>query len=158
MDEFEHYFDQVIRTGGVLLGRNKHSVLTNVGWSDPVMFQFLVSDTLRQREVGQVESGAMLIYNTEFAFTQVLWWLYLCSLDDRCCPPQHRPQPSRFDDQTKLEQQGTFHEHRHDQSAINIIMANLFAYDTKSYAVVKKRHTHLRNSSGEFTVDRCSSS
>ena len=121
-----------------------------------MMYQFLVSDTLRQRDVGQVESGAMLLYNTEFAFTQVLWWMYLCSLDARCCPPQHDPQQALpFDDQTKLEQQGTFHEHRHDQSAINIIMANLFDYDSKRYAIMKKRHTHIRNAAGDFVVNKC---
>ena len=72
----------------------------------------------------------MLLYRTNEIYPNIIKWWVLCALDRKCIAPiMHRfckwPNGDKFN---------IFGEcHKFDQSAINILLANLFDFDDWSY-------------------------
>ena len=79
---WEDIFRQVITNGDIQFCQYSDMYL-NIQYTTYNMMSFLVTNISRQHSMLHQQSGAVLIYNTEWAFTNVLWWMYLCSLDVR---------------------------------------------------------------------------
>ena len=86
------------------------------------------------------QANAMLIFNTQEVYANVLQWAYLCSLEKDCI----QPITNIFCHFGKGELRRTQHAkcHRFDQSLINILLANWWDFDPKHY-IVQEGHTML---------------
>jgi hypothetical protein len=84
----------------------------------------------RQKAVQQVSSGAILYYNTDKMYYNVLWWWVLCALDPYCMAPIFWT-PCDFKNHDRYKEYAACH--RFDQSVINLLVSNLFGYESKKY-------------------------
>jgi hypothetical protein len=131
IDLWQDVFNVALENGGIVMVYNEtgEKPLTNFAWSDPYMFQFLPTDLEIQKNLIQQCSCAMLIYNTEFVFHKVLWWMYLCSLERECITRASGTASIDWQNLDPEELKETFIVHRYDQSALNTILSNQFGYD-----------------------------
>ena len=83
ISQWEDVLRLALANGGIVMAEYKPSADVTIHWVDPMMFYFLVTDPTKQIFIKSYQSGAVLIYNTEWVFASVLWWMYLCSLEGR---------------------------------------------------------------------------
>ena len=135
--------------------------LSNYAFTDPNMYTLLPTDVARQKTVRMVGAGALLIYNTITVYNDILHWMYMCSLDARCCPPTtHRERPIwRQYTETEKRNMTLFKIHRHDQAALNLLLSNKFGYDLDGYSTVSsddKRHIDIvRHPESHDSITTC---
>ena len=133
IEDWTNPFNQVIHNGGMLLVHHSYPHYSNFAFTDPVMYEYWPTDVERQKSVHQTCSCAMLIYNTEIIYNNVLYWTYLCSLSLECCPEYDNDFFQKF---TILEMNNMtlFKIRRYDQSMVNLLLSNLFGYNHKIYS------------------------
>ena len=134
MEEWGDIFQTAIRNKGMVLVSHPYPNYSNYAFTDPVMYKFMPTDVDRQKTVHQVCTCAMLIYNTEIIYKQVLYWMYLCSLEATCCPPITPITVSKVD-HTDMT---VFRARRFDQAMANLLLSNLNNYDATRYAGVEE--------------------
>ena len=126
----------------MVLVRRPYGSFSNFGFTDPIMYKFMPTDIDQQKIVHQACTCAMLIYNTEVIYSQVLYWMYLCSLEATCCPPNTSTKKKYHNFKTEERRNMSFYKvKRFDQSMANLLLSNLFSYDEEQYSGVEN---HLR--------------
>ena len=159
--EWDIVFKVALSSGGISMGSEGYKydgIFTVIGWADPNQFHYLVTDEVKLTPVPMIGSCIVLMYNTEKTFSEVLWWMYLCSLDKNCCST-----PSgcggalnvRFEERTRDEKRAIYNCHNYDQSMVNTLLANAYGYNNSLYAPVEQRHWVDYNSRNTYPVDRC---
>jgi hypothetical protein len=159
VDKWNDVFHLAMHNKGMVLVTPPNKVYSIYAFTDPVMFNFLPTDTERQKAVGQACSCAMLIYNTEFIYKHVLHWMYLCTLETSCCPPI-TPITKIFHDFTHDEVRNTtlYKESRWDQSMANLVLSNLWGYHTNRYSSSfgEPHHIIYRYADQTYNITTCS--
>ena len=119
-------FTFVRKSGGAMLfnycGHNTFSV------THEDMYKYLPTDLKEMQTILQYEANMILLYRTRLVYDEVIKWWILCALKENCIAPVEDvgctfTAPDRY--------AGC---HRFDQSAINILLANLYHFDYKQYA------------------------
>ena len=104
---------------GVLSFSNSRTSIFEV--THPEMYQYLPMSTVRAKRVSVPESGCILLYRTADVYNHIVRWWLLCALQQQCmAPTTSQLHCNRRNRQTYA---GC---HRYDQSALNILLANLF--------------------------------
>lgn len=108
--------------------------LTSTGHSNyavthPQMYVFLPTSLDGMIHSIQHEANCVLVYRTHFVVSAVIWWWVLCALDPLCIAPTDRTAC----DNPYRSAAVYSNCHRFDQSALNILLANQFAYDDIRY-------------------------
>lgn len=93
-------------------------------------YKYLPSNLEKLKTVPCLQSGALLVYNTEFVFRNILWWWYLCAWNKPCVAPPQSQVECTYHNTTMTEFRGC---HRFDQSALNILTANLYDFNFRNY-------------------------
>ena len=94
------------------------------------MFQYLPSNVTKLRQTEQREANALLFYRTHHVYMHVIKWWVLCALDNNCMAPILKLD-CKWETNDRFNEHGNCH--RFDQAAINILLANLYAFDATSY-------------------------
>ena len=93
------------------------------------MYQYIPSRLTQMQRLEQLEANSVMLYRTRTVYTNVIQWLVLCSLDANCISPISR----RFCDFNPDRYTEYAHCHRFDQSAVNILLANLHDFRQDDY-------------------------
>ena len=130
------WFDSSVRlhtnnltfTKETIVNTNGIALLTTTGHSTyavthPDMYLYLPIHQKPARKE-QRAMTAIALYRTKTVIEDIMFWLLLCSLDQNCIAPTWRIFCT-FEDRF-LEYAGC---HRFDQSAMNIILLNLYKHD-----------------------------
>jgi hypothetical protein len=95
---------------------------TNLPVTHPHAYQYLPSNLTALLSEHQLGTGVMLLYRTRFVIKNVIrWWVY-CALEEQCIAPDK----NRFCDPRRLNSTTYIGCHRYDQTAVNLILANVF--------------------------------
>ncbi|KAK2151115.1 hypothetical protein LSH36_375g03017 [Paralvinella palmiformis] len=132
----------------------KPSADVTIHWVDPMMFYFLVTDPTKQIFIKSYQSGAVLIYNTEWVFASVLWWMYLCSLEGRCCPQQTKNDMLGISER-EYRKKVPFASHCTDQSALNILLSNAYGFNESKYVAPSLHLTFKRKITHYYNIHMC---
>lgn len=138
VDGLQTVLRQVVDNGGLYTFKaTGHSIYSA---THPSMYSYLPTNTGRLMAVRMWAFTTTIIFNTEKVYKEVLYWWYLCALDQYCISPpnvtvpcpliSNRPNTTHF--ATYFKQC-----HRHDQSALNVILANYFNFDVSSYSMFR---------------------
>lgn len=113
--------------GGVtLLSSTGHS---NYAVTHPQMYVFLPTSLDGMIHSVQHEANCVLVHRTRFAVSAVVWWWVLCALDPLCIAPT-----ARTTCDNPYRSPAVYSNcHRFDQSALNVLLANQFAFDDIRY-------------------------
>ncbi|CAH1774564.1 unnamed protein product [Owenia fusiformis] len=99
---------------------NKISAVTH-----PDMYEFLPADEQEMRGRTTYGCGALLIYNTKFAYEHFFQWFLLCALNAQCIAPVG----SRIKCDEESKDRSAYRNcHRFDQSALNILISNMYNF------------------------------
>jgi hypothetical protein len=79
--------------------------------------------------IRQLEANGMLFYRTRFVIKNVIRWFVYCALEEQCIAPDK----NRFCDFGRLKSVTYIGCHRYDQTAVNLILANVFNYTVREY-------------------------
>ena len=149
---WESPWSQLIRTQGILtLSTTAHSIYAV---THPRMFEYLPSNITELKRAEQRQAGALLLYRTHHVYMHVIRWWVLCALDNNCMAPIL----NRY---CKWKTKDHFNElgncHRFDQSAINILLANLYAFDDSSYYYAGDRVIIIHRGQGKSAeeLEKC---
>lgn len=116
----------VLSGGAVALTSAGHS---NFAVTHRQMYTYLPTSMPGMIRSVQHEANCVLVYRTRFVVTNVVWWWMLCALEPLCIAPT-----TRVVCQDPYKSPEVYADcHRFDQSALNILLANQFAYDHKRY-------------------------
>ena len=147
---YEHL---VMNSQGIgLFSKTGHSIYAA---TSKQMYHYLPTQTSRTESVEQLEANSMLLFKTRPVSSQVLQWLFLCSLDKNCIQPEN---VRRFCDFKNSDRFHTFANcHRFDQSALNILLANMFQFQSSEYFLNDDiLHIERGNTPDEITLTSCS--
>ena len=155
VEEWGDIFQTAIRNKGMVLVKHPYPHWSNYAFTDPVMYKFMPTDVDRQKTVHQVCTCAMLIYNTEVIYKQVLYWMYLCSLEATCCPPI-APIAKQYSHFSKAERRDmtVYKVRRYDQAMANLLLSNLNNYDATRYAGVED-HMKIKRVDMYSNITKC---
>lgn len=124
----------------------------------PAMYGYLPMPARAAANVTMRGANIVYVYRTRTVYDDVVRWWFLCALERRCIAPKHGSElQCRFHsggndggetgehiDRSRSEWAGC---HRFDQSALNILLANRFAFDDRKYfappGVVEVRRVRL---------------
>uniref|UniRef100_A0A914UWJ9 Uncharacterized protein n=1 Tax=Plectus sambesii TaxID=2011161 RepID=A0A914UWJ9_9BILA len=114
---------------GSYLGVDKayHSVFAA---TNPAMYKYLPIDIDKAKATMMYGGGFILFHRTP-ASVEVLKWLVLCAMEDNCINPPYSYLHCQFVDGEHWKLYA--YCHRYDQSAVNIILANLNDYNESFY-------------------------
>jgi hypothetical protein len=102
---------------------------TNLPVTHPHTYQYLPSNLTALLSEHQLEANCMLLYRTRFVIKNVIrWWVY-CALEEQCIAPDK----NRFCDPRQLNSTTHIGCHRYDQTAVNLILANVFNHTVREY-------------------------
>ncbi|ELU17414.1 hypothetical protein CAPTEDRAFT_207080 [Capitella teleta] len=122
-------YNMAIQNGGVAqFFRSPHSIFAA---TDPKMFEYLVTDIEATKNTTMFGANSMLLYKTEIVYTRILHWWFLCALDQECIAPLWSSNICLPSADMRTVRVGQCH--RQDQSAINILIANLNDFDPTRY-------------------------
>jgi len=144
--------DYVLRTmkerhGLVLFRDPEHSV-----WSttNPQTYNYLSTDEEGLKRTVTAPGTSFLVANTPEMFSTVLFWLYSCSLDERCIAPVMHPEPCN------VTQPDVFANcHRFDQSVITLLAANVWGFGSDGYRYEQDMFVIRRSTKGDKRVAIC---
>ncbi|ELT88546.1 hypothetical protein CAPTEDRAFT_184987 [Capitella teleta] len=106
----------------------------------PEMYAYLPTNTGRLMAIRMWAFTNALFFNTRSMYKGVLYWWYLCALDRNCISPTNSTSSCPLvSNKPNLTHFSTYFKecHRHDQSALNIILANHFNFDVSNYSMYK---------------------
>ena len=92
------------------------------------MYKYLPSDEEQLMKVSMLQSGGVLLYNTEFVFRNIVWWWCMCDIHVDCSASVRTLAISKEHDQRKK-----YRGHRFDQSSLNVLLANTFNFNQAMY-------------------------
>ncbi|CAH1774565.1 unnamed protein product, partial [Owenia fusiformis] len=107
------------------------------------MYEFLPADEQEMRRRNEYGCGALLIYNTKFAYEHFFKWFVLCALNAECIKPDGSKKQC---DEKQKDISAYRNCHRFDQSALNILISNMYNFqgsfqaeicDTKKLSVIR---------------------
>ena len=122
-----HIQNVAMQNGGIVMLTGSPDSIYSI--TDYGMYKYLPSDIEALKTVHCLQSGALLVYNTEVVFRNVLWWWYMCALEMPCVAPVDNLECIEVSDRM-LDHRGC---HRYDQSALNILVANLYEFKMLTY-------------------------
>jgi len=136
-NNFTRIFQKAVESDGMLaLTSTGHS---NFAVTHPHMYEFLPTSIDGMIKTDQHEANCLLLYRTRPAIENVVWWWMLCALDPHCiAPTSNRNCNNPYNSRSVYA-----NCHRFDQSALNILLANYFAFDYMRYfgsAIVAEVH------------------
>ncbi|XP_074657377.1 uncharacterized protein LOC141910584 [Tubulanus polymorphus] len=100
--------------------------------TNPSVFMYLPSDMTRMRVSGQLQSAPMIIYHTRPVAERVMQWAVLCALERRCMSPTRASRRCYGLKRIRSPASGRYlHCHRYDQSVFNVLLKNMFNFDSK---------------------------
>lgn len=109
---------------------------TNLPVTHPHTYQYLPSNLTALLSVRQLQAGVMLLYRTRFVIKHVIrWWVY-CALEEQCIAPDK----NRYCNLRRLNSTTHIGCHRYDQTAVNLILANVFNYTDHEYRDDLRQH------------------
>ena len=119
------------RSGVQLFGGT--DTFTTYQKTDYKMFSYLPTST-DVKQSKQALVAPMLICNTKKIHDQLMTWLVLCALDKKCYyAPDAHAHCRNLRHNGKPLPPDKIRCHRYDQSATNILLKNVFAYDTSKF-------------------------
>ena len=131
-NQLRNVYNKIMETDGVALFHVTQSSI--YAFTDPQMYSYLPSDTKRLKETVMFGANVVIMYRTEKFYNEVFrYWLY-CAIDGDCMAP---PNSTLFCP-SLLSNVKNFHFprcHRQDQSALNVLLANLYNFNHKAFAV-----------------------
>ncbi|ELU18218.1 hypothetical protein CAPTEDRAFT_194388 [Capitella teleta] len=143
--------DELLQTDGVMtFSSSGHS---NFAATHHRMYEYLPTDTRGMQESEQVEGGCAFFFRTESVVNSFLYWFVMCSLDKDCIAPTRKRGCLSTKDKTEYADC-----HRFDQSALNILLSNHFAFDHGKYLSKQKFVKVERYSYGREIVYVCDQS
>ena len=117
------------KTHGVLM--LSRAGVSNFAVTHPQMYHYLPSNQSELKRTRMMEAGAELLYRTHLVYNNVIKWWVLCALDQKCIAPIT---DTRCTFPTPAHSFTVYANcHRFDQSAINILLANLYDFDESLY-------------------------
>ena len=134
--DFTPVYQQLQENGGFLqFLASKHSIF---GVTRPGVYKYLPSNPQGLKKMTQKSAGAILAYNTENVWNNIMKWFYLCSMVQNCInPPNQGPHCNNrllilvF---SKARKYNTFTGcYRYDQSIITVLAANHYKFDEQSH-------------------------
>ena len=128
-DKFQPVFDLAIANGGMVqFYVSPHSMFAA---TDPRMWDFLVTDPVKLMNTTMYGSNSMLMYKTEKAYKGVLYWWFMCALDQDCIAPLWSSNLcKRWHDMRTVRVEQC---HRQDQSSLGTLIANLYDFNVTKY-------------------------
>ena len=125
---WESPWSQLIRTHGILMfSTGGHSIYAT---THPRMYRYLTSNIAKLQQTVMRDAGDVLFYRTHHIYNHVIRWWVLCVLHNNCIAPTLQ-RVCIWMTEDSFNRIG--HCHHFDQSAINILLANLYAFNAKSY-------------------------
>ena len=126
---FTDIFSQAVHKthGVVMLTSTGHS---NFAVTHPGMYHYLPSKVDSLKITQQWEANCMLIFRTQQVYNNILKWWVLCALDQKCIAPTSQ-RACKFPKHDRYKEYASCH--RFDQSAINILLANMYDFDDWFY-------------------------
>ncbi|GMT07894.1 hypothetical protein PENTCL1PPCAC_30068, partial [Pristionchus entomophagus] len=97
------------------------------------MYKYLpTNDTeIRKKKAKMFEAGLAYIVRSDDVINDVIKWYVLCALEKECMAPRNSMPSCFFEGHTQYEEWAGCH--RFDQSALNILLANVNHYDRHYY-------------------------
>ena len=142
-------YERARKNGGISF--IKYAPHSNFASTYKKTYEFITTDTDRQKEVQQASSGVILYYNTDKMFYNILWWWVLCAMDPYCMAPTFWT-PCDFKNFDRYKEYAACH--RFDQSVINILASNLFGYNSNQYTTAMNI-TFSRIQTFEYRLQTC---
>ena len=141
-----------------------HSFSSTFEVTHPSTFKYLPTNVSAVMFNDQVETSAFLIMRTEKIYSDVIWWLYLCSLVKDCIAPILN-QECRFmlesnNWETRVTHGYTYQNcHHMELSVLNILAGNLCKFDVNLYALEHKERIELvetdKKARRRYTMQNC---
>ncbi|GMT35297.1 hypothetical protein PFISCL1PPCAC_26594, partial [Pristionchus fissidentatus] len=99
----------------------------------PGMYEYLPTNMteIRKHKAKMFEAGLAFIVKRDEVIKDVLKWYVLCALEKNCMSPPGAFPACFFEEHTRFEEYANCH--RYDQSALNILLANVNHYDRHYY-------------------------
>ena len=111
--------------GVVLLSRTYASIFAV---THPNMYKFIPSKIDLLKQIEQWESNSILLYRTDKIYNHVIKWWVICALQKECFAPILTLHCT-FENGERYNNFSNCH--RFDQSAITVLLSNLFAFNEK---------------------------
>lgn len=99
----------------------------------PQMFLYLPTNPTRASGYSFHYISGLLLYNTKIVRQRFLKWLVLCSLDANCISPKRSTPTCGTTKRRKMAAISNKLCHKYDLSAMNIILNNLYNYDSSHF-------------------------
>ncbi|XP_064639151.1 uncharacterized protein LOC135494797 [Lineus longissimus] len=118
---------------GIKIFGIKHAYST-YSVTHPGMLKYLPTNMRRLKVSGQTQTAPMIIYHTKDIERKFTKWLVLCGLERFCLAPLLSKRRCNGLKTNKASKHARYLNcHRFDQSAINILLKNMFDYDTSKF-------------------------
>ena len=124
-------YDKLQESGGfALFGRTGFSTYAH---TDSRMYSYLPADLDRLKRTQMLRAAPIFMIRTKELYDRVLrWWVY-CAMDPDCISPKNSSKlcPKTVNDWFNHQPPC----HRQDQSALNILLANMYNHKIDNYSV-----------------------
>ena len=129
--DLQEVFAKILDRGGVIpFVPGTHSIFSA---TDPQMYAYLPSNTEGLMQLWIHGANSVFLYRTEEIYSNVFkWWVY-CAIDDACIAPPNSTKNCPPYRDARRDHYPTCH--RQDQSALNILLANLFDFNSRFYSM-----------------------
>lgn len=131
--DFSGVYKKIQDNGGILLFKcTKHSIFSA---TNKRTYDYIPTNRSMQARTPMNIATAILAYNTKVMFYNVLWWFFLCALEETCQAPMEKTMCD-FDMEHKWETYANCH--KWDQSTLNVLLSNFYGYKHHKYLTTEE--------------------
>jgi hypothetical protein len=137
---------------GIKIFGIKHAYST-YSVTHPGMLKYLTTNMRRLKVSGQTQTAPMIIYHTKEIEQKFMKWMVLCGLERFCLAPLlARRRCNGLKTNRASSNARYLNCHRFDQSAMNILLKNMFNYDTSKF-ISKHRFSELKRGQAKHSAN-----
>jgi hypothetical protein len=130
--ELQEIYNFALKYGGIVLGHDSTQNVTSS--THPGLYKYIPTVKYKLRQITMASAGVLFIRNTPRIYWGIMYWWFLCALEEECIAPKNSQLECLMSEDTANEKPGTYHHcHRFDQSALNVLLANYFQFDRTKY-------------------------
>lgn len=133
----------------ILISSSEHSIFAA---TDPKMYEYIPFPIDIGKRLTMWAATMQIIFGTKSVKENVLRYLVLCALEKECMVPEKSSASCQFDASWYTDYANC---HRHDQSAINLILANINNFDEAKYHALEGNIVKIIKFQAQLKNDVC---
>ena len=143
----------LLRNGGFVALTDTSTSVYQVTYSE--RYLYLPTNVTKLKEGNMFQAGALLVYNTEAVYRNIVYWWILCSLEQYCGAPYLGKRYCNC----KRNRQIFCRCDRFDQSTLNVLVNNYYNFNKTLYLYDSKRKDNIvfiqRKITRKYNVTLC---